>query len=116
MEEKLAEALDKIIRWLESGEAFVVEQAPLVAQEYVRWIIVTNIVECALSLFSWIVLVLLIHWLARFEDDEPEEMKAILTSIATVLVLVPFAVNLLQLVKALTAPRVVVLEKVASLL
>ena len=124
MEEKLTDALGQIISWLESGEAFIVEQAPLVAQEYLRWVTVSSLVWCVLSLMGLIAC----HYAGRriqafVTETAPYDgkeagafVRAVFQIIASAILIIGFCVNLHYLLFVLTAPRVVVLEKVASLL
>lgn len=121
MEEKLIAALDKILAWAETTEAFVIEQAPLVVQELIlyqrTWLLVYLLICWALAgcLIAWS------RWLWKTIDRADDRADRVFGSGALGIFggLVFFVSTLIitePLLKVWLAPRLFVLEYLRELI
>lgn len=122
LKQKTIEALhfvgQEITQNYSTGKAFVIEQAPLVVQEMVRWGITESLLYV---LLTGVVLFFCIRFIKRTvqrEDADPE-MQAAMTlfpGIAVLCLIFPFLRYLFILAQAIVAPRLFLLEQAAHLL
>jgi hypothetical protein len=125
MQKLTIDGLKNMGNWIQGAKDFAVEQAPLFAQEYVKWY-ATDHIRLAISLSVTIGILI---WgakkanifLCRIEDDDDFikfirfVMSVACFVVCTVLTL--FAINSLgYAVKAYVAPRVVIVEGIKDIL
>lgn len=119
VEQLTAEALQKVLQWVESAEGFVVEQAPLVAQEVIARAYVTLGLKFAICVFALLLLVMAAAYfiyLAKREHEPPYAAVGIIGGI--ILGVFPFiegASAVMQLASVYFAPRLYVIEQLSNL-
>ncbi len=130
MDEKTQELVNqagqKVLDWAEATENFTIEQAPLLAQEIVRYGILNNSLQLA---FFLVIPPVAIYLSYRFgtskdawkEDPTPKGTACIVFGsigfIFTAIGLVVCSKNVVpNLCKALVAPRLYIIEQVSKLL
>lgn len=132
MDEQLRERLEKYLETIEEAASqaggFVMEQAPLVVQEYLAWRFWSDIFACVIS----VVIATAVFFLAGYLRDKATKWKAdswedknnrkgsiaacfIAQSLAIGLTFIPVGIATFDAVKVSVAPRVVLIEKVADL-
>ena len=130
IEDRLIASMDKVFEWVESAESFTVEQAPLVAQEIIRWEIVRGgfgvVAGIILLVFGYIFFRAYIKIKKLADDSHPSftyRITPISEDVLSVsgpsMVLVGsllISLSGLSLTHALVAPRLVILEKIAQYL
>ena len=129
MEEKLIEALDLIISWLESGGELVVEQAPIVVQEVLTWAIVGSILDWVLWTGGILAIVGVTHRLCitniknlpestytRFDQTDALVVNNITKIVATILIFITTAFNAGIIAKVTVAPRLYVIDYLRGIL
>lgn len=115
-----------LIQWLqstaESSANFVVDQSPLIAQEFIRWEIASGIM---LALFGIIVMMITGFWMYKGyknlkSDNARDEIYMPAFIFGGILFLglglLTFSIGTAQSLKAYCAPRVVIIEKLGSIL
>ena len=129
---RLLSAMDKTTEWVEASEEFVLEQAPLICQEIVRFGMVSSIVTILIALLlpilTWKIGGHLSKRVAKVLDDEDVmEIGTIMTTVATVIFTIISTVILFvgppqdagspitTLIKTTTAPRLYILEQLGRL-
>lgn len=131
MQELVNEASDTIIKYLNMTTEFVSEQAPLLAQEIIRYGIVSN----ALFLLSTIIGILVFSILSyRFNmhkdawpktayghDIGPQGIIGLITGVITCIFILIFLIDgighmLPDLIKAIFTPRLYLLEEIGKLI
>lgn len=111
-EEKLNQTLDWIGETASQGKDFVLEQAPLYAQELIRYEIISSLIFCSLFLVAGVVgLVLLFK---SMKEQCPGEVDRFYLGMGAMSV-IPFSLfgtleTGMDAIKAYTAPRVVIVE------
>ena len=108
-------SLDGAVR--QAGD-FVAEQAPLVAQEWVEYEFWSNALQCVGLLSAGFLLLVMVLWLARQQFRRPDEPWLIGVLVLSAFMCPSFCIGFghgIRAMKAKIAPRVVVLEKLASL-
>ncbi len=125
---KVQQRIESYLDAIESSGEFVVEQAPLVAQEYINWVFwQSTIYVCVFAVASvaTIVPAVVISWKMwqREKKDVIEKGLPPLSPfpvavgvILSFIFLVPLVTNLMSATKAVVAPRVVLLEQIKELL
>lgn len=110
-----------LIAWLKSGAEqgadFVMEQAPLLAQEIVAWEICYHGVILLFLLLGFAAVVVvcrkLFGWVKHGEDKFG---VGLVSAIIAVFLAFFIAINLNAMIRPIVAPRLVILEKAAELL
>ncbi|KKN72108.1 hypothetical protein LCGC14_0413940 [marine sediment metagenome] len=130
MDEKTQELVNsvgqKVLDWAEATESFTVEQAPLLAQEIVRYGILNNLLQLA---FFLIVPSIMISLSYRFgtskdvwqTDPTPKGIACIISGVFgcffSVIGLVVCSKDAVpNLCKALVAPRLYIIEQISRLM
>ena len=124
MDERIEKSLDKLLEYVESAEVFVVEQAPLVAQDILTRPLVdaTYLVACVLG--GGLVLAISFYRGAKCEwwssEDSFEEYVVVITIICALFALVILAPLLLletsEVLHAHFTPRLYLLERLRNML
>lgn len=121
--ELLIESAGKLQEYLDSTEVFVLEQAPLLAQEVVRYgVWVNGSFSIGSAFLSILVLgIWVLYARSRVKNDDwdtnPEIfISAMLSMFIFVPSIVCFSVTVGSFLKALIAPRLYLLETIGSLL
>ena len=120
LQKRMMDYLDSLESTVQQGSGFLVEQAPLVCQEYVDWVFWSGVLlavpcaACAILLFAFAA------WAARKaikskEADSQWWLAMALLVLFGLTIGVPSVLGVGDAVKASVAPRVVVLEKLAEL-
>ena len=118
-EQLITDAGEKVLEYLEATEGFAVEQAPLLAQEIVRWGIWWNIAE---GLIGAALCAVTIRWARKTWDArESADTPALEIGAVVAFCTVPFYVffvgsSAAVVLKALIAPRLYILEQIAGLI
>jgi len=112
----------EVLNWLQNTAGFVAEQAPLLAQEIIRWGIAEGIV--AVSICAIVELVVLLanrysvcklHGTVRCAEDD-----VVFTNIVTIvtmgIVLVPAIAFTMQIAQAVVTPRLFLIEELSKLI
>jgi len=119
MKELTIEALREILEIVKDSKAFVIDQAPGYAQELVRYELVSNAAYGVIAI-AWMVgcvtimLWSYIHW-AKLDGDT--KFLFILAPImASAFAIIPFLASILpDFLKAWTAPKVLIVEKLMAM-
>jgi FtsH-binding integral membrane protein len=112
-----ADALEHLSEWLQATEAFVAEQAPLVAQEIVRWGMYKAILLMVLCAVLLALVVISTLMMRRLFDDEGDKNGATQFGmiIGTCVAGFTLAPGIYNLCYVLTAPRLYILEQISKL-
>lgn len=129
MEKELTEqALQQLLEWAQRGDAFVSEQAPLVAQEIVTWGVVSGVLQmiCGVILMAAFIL---LAWAAIKVKRHIDDGTLVETFWATVAMIgvcggwalplfgcAVFWQGLSQAAQAYFAPRLYVIEQVTQMI
>ena len=127
LEEKLVSSLDEVQGWVNVTKGFVLEQAPLVVQEVIRWGLYQHIFWASLSflllIISLIVAYLSLKIIFNIEDyapPTPRNVIAVLFSIGSPISSMVWFCNMSYSLYMVTfisvAPRLYVLDQLATLL
>lgn len=121
----VTDAGEKVLAWLDATEGFAIEQAPLLAQEIVRYGIFYN----AAMLLIPLVLAVLFGGLSyragtakgTWEEGSPKAVICVICGVfagfmALVLIIVGLGKHLPAFFKATLAPRLYILEQIGRLL
>jgi hypothetical protein len=113
---KMLEYLQQLEAGVKSAADFSAEQAPLVVQEFLLWILISNAV--AASFLGSLVLATLILSVVMYRRSDSEERFFIwlFAAIPLTVFSAGCCASLHEAGKAYIAPRVVVLEKISSLM
>jgi hypothetical protein len=123
-EAKLNEMMSFVLEQVKDGTGFVREQAPLVAQEIVRyelWSSSVRIIWMAVVIVTLAIAVIKAVKRGDFDIDAPmtracfSVIASVLLLLASVFGVVVIAENTTQVVKCLTSPRLVVLDYLKTL-
>lgn len=108
--------LTELLEFSKDAGAFAKEQVPLVLQEYIAWGIASSIVWLLPFLVMLFFSVRVWKWAVRVAEDSDgfSIVAAFLYSI--ILVLPGLIINLLDLTKAIVAPRVYLIETLSGLI
>lgn len=119
------ESLETVLRWAEATEGFAVEQAPLLAQEIVRYGIISNAVAIVIALLIALPPVI-ISWRCGVGNDvwksEPTSRAVacivfgLFGFVASIHMLATASNSIPSLIKASLAPRLYILEQISGLL
>lgn len=123
LQQRLTMYLDAIEASASKAGDFVVEQTPLLAQEYLAWEFWSSVMLCAASALVLVVLCavfLRVWWAVKAEkdfdfNDHPEMMFLVIPLLFVALGVGCVAHNGANAVKVKVAPRVVLMEKIAEL-
>jgi hypothetical protein len=118
--DKLADNLKPILDYIKQGVEFATAQAPLVAQEYLRYNLLTDWIWIFLDAVVVVLLVRWAKWLHKlpkneYEDREFHYMGIMGAVIASFGFAIGFIYCILDLIKIYTAPRLYLLEGIKSL-
>lgn len=126
--DRLNALLDFTVKSLETTKDFVVEQTPLLIQEYIQWGFWSNIISASISLVILIVCVYCTtigrsSLLKKYFKDENNEgwfIAAVILTIASCIfgmfALEDFVNHIKTVVKIQVAPRVYILQELKTLL
>jgi hypothetical protein len=124
---RLLASLSNLIDWMEKagqkGGDFVAEQAPLVAQEIVRWKLWSSVFIAVFMIVLLIAALVTVKWAFKgfgtIEDKETRVTMQVLSVLAglalTIAVAIVVPVNAYEAIKAAVAPRLVILETLHGL-
>lgn len=120
LQQRLIDSADKIQQWIESTEAFLTEQTPLLVQE----VLLYHTFLYGSSMAASLVLFVILLWSAKKmtqnkkRSEEPEfDFGAFIFVLLGVLAsFISFFVFLVKLTKVLVAPRLFILEYVGGLI
>ena len=119
IESRITSYLDAIEASAGTAGEFVAEQTPLVAQEYLAWLFWGSVMKSAGLGVAFLLLSIVIYVAVRcMKKHEVWEVSPFLAFPIFGLIFSSFELvrGLIQVVKVIVAPRVVLLEKVAELL
>ena len=117
-----AEAIQQVITWLAELKDGVCEQAPLLAEEIVRYGVVVHtfwVVACLLLLSATAIMVVyVVRRAEKMKDDEQSSVEAafFFGLLFALLGSVVLCVNVSALVQVLVAPRLYILSELKQLL
>lgn len=120
LNERLTTLLDYIGNTVKDADTFARGQAPLVAEEIIRWYIAESILGILLALvflsltifFCWLILKMEKHGVPPSEAGGGCVVGAIICGLLAIII---GSVNVNHLVRGLTQPRVIVLDYVRSI-
>lgn len=125
-EERLAKYLDELEKALDAGAAFVANEAPMVVQEYLQWEFYSSmswmIASGALSIFLLFLVVFCGRYIVMLDPKHCGEevgcaVMCLLLCCGIFLVSSGVAINYgVKAAKVKIAPRVVLLEKLSTLI
>lgn len=121
-EQMLKEKLADVFEWLDKGGEFVAEQAPLYAQEVIAWEINFGIASVVVGLVLLSLFAFAARHLCKFGDRMSEGGQVVTVVSLIVLGFLTFFTTINALcagsdaLKALSAPRVVVMQHITSML
>lgn len=115
LQARLATSLDKVTEYIEATGDFVIEQAPLVAQEIINLgqvqatikvtaIMIALLLTTSFSLYSW--------WRFHKSDSECWIMMGILSGVSAIFALTCMCVSIYEAVVPFIAPRVFILHEI----
>lgn len=121
---KLSAVSGELLEWLkttaQNSESFVLEQAPLYVQEYLAWYrieAVIGLVICGgIAVALAVACVVVCRKLLKAGELEGAAIAGFVGAVFLAIVLIPAGVSLTQMVKAIAAPRVVIVEHVGDVL
>ncbi len=140
MSPEMSKQISSILSWLEesarSAQGFAIEQAPLVAQEIIKWELVSSIISLSIITLVCIFLFIFSFWsikkgkklqelkveilkakgvfFAR-EEVNPYTIFGIVAGILSAIILIiGVSIETSDIVKAQTAPRLVIIDYVKS--
>ena len=111
--------LAKTLEWIREGAnqagAWALEQAPLLAQEFIRWEITAGVLLAVLGLAG--MLLALFCWIGAYysRDNEGGFGWFVIGTLVGLMSLIPMTQGIAQATKAYVAPRVVIVEKIHEL-
>lgn len=116
---------ETLLKWSASvanqGTEFVSEQAPLLVQEYLHWIFWGSMIQAGINLAILIAMVFFARWAGKkiYEKDSDASMVCLILGI---LFCIPACfcaaqaiAGIMDAIKVLVAPRVIIVEKIAEL-
>ena len=125
MNEVTEEVLREVLAYVEAAAEFSAEQAPLLAQEIVRFALFEGVIQVLLAALLGTYVV---WWYGKFSEwsvregrsSEAEDAKHIIGTVLAVLSILFGAIllftGLVQAAKAIAAPRLVVLDALRGML
>jgi len=121
--ERVIQSLDRVEKWVESGESFINEQAPLVVQDIINWGVyglgIAAIVATVICILAIVLGVILLHKFLVVESNSTAVLPLMLGTVLCVVIAFGGAIvvsnNAPGALKASIAPRVFVLEQLGSL-
>lgn len=117
LEERLMSYLDSIAKQAETTSDFLGDQVPLVVQEYIQFHFYGNLISVVFFTLM-IMLFSVTFFLCRRKENDSDPFPFMGKAISFFLILgsiLGVFEGITELVKNVTAPRIVVLEKVADL-
>ncbi|MAT51534.1 MAG: hypothetical protein CMK32_10165 [Porticoccaceae bacterium] len=119
MDEEIKQRINGYLDAVESAAndagGFVMDQAPLVAQEYVSWMFWSGMLLFLTCLFAILVLVFVPIWKWKAIKENQMEPIIIAPLMVAVMLVTPAMIGGSQALKASVAPRVILLEKAADM-
>jgi len=106
LEKQLAEILEKALAVAEQTGEFVIEQAPLLLQEFYRW----HIAKYSLGIFLSLVSFVLIYKFSKFMVKRTEDESAILINGLSTFPLITITAFIYKLLFILVAPKLYLIE------
>ena len=112
----------EVLNWLQNTAGFVAEQAPLLAQEIIRWGIAEGIVAVSICAIVELVVLLANRYLVCKlygtvgcdKDDVPFTNIVTITTMG--IVLVPAIAFTMQIAQAVVTPRLFLIEELSKLI
>lgn len=116
VQQQLAGAIGEITELIKGAKEFTMSQAPALAHEIVAWGIWSNAVEVAAWCIAMVVVGHLCAKLRASNDDDAKAMGVVLHGVVTILgiTFIGFAAN--NLIKALVAPRLYIINYLGELM
>lgn len=123
LKKALVDSLDLLKTGLEKGSDFMLEQAPMVVQEYITYIRITTTIHVGLAVLLFFVMPYTLYKYAKFMDGPSRgETIEILFGIggaaahlAGLVLFITGLCNITTCVMSWVAPRVLILEKIAEI-
>jgi|SaaInl47_10m_RNA_FD_contig_41_1724374_length_730_multi_4_in_0_out_0_1 hypothetical protein len=110
LEKQLSTILEKALNVAEKSGDFVIEQAPLLLQEFYKWHTASHIMGACLFVIP---LILFIYFYRKADWDYLDSLNEILSVVFGVLSLcfiITSVINIYQLVFIITAPKLYLIE------
>jgi hypothetical protein len=123
LKDKLTESITEVQGWLNGTKDFVLEQAPLVIQEVLRWEIYSSLFFIGLGILLSIIYSVISYIFYNLSKtvkggDSPEVCYALsyIVHLLHIITIIMVCTNLYHMVYVWCAPRVFLIEKVAELI
>lgn len=116
MDKKLEQSLDKLIKYIEQGTEFAIEQAPLYARELVEYTAMVSGLYTILCVTVAILSILTLIWAVKNWDKH--EITLPLSIFAPIFLISSLCVGIISTqdyIKAKYAPRVLVMEHLGKM-
>jgi len=107
--------LTELLEFSKDAGAFAKEQVPLVLQEYIAWGIASSIVWLLPFLVMLFFSVRVWKWAVRVAEDS-DGFSIVAAFLYSIIMLPGLIINLLDLTKAIVAPRVYLIETLSDLI
>ena len=107
--------LSEMLDGVKQAGAFVSEQLPLVLQEYITWGIVSSAVYLVIPTTFFIFSKRVWKWAIK-EADDSQGFSVAVAVVPSVIAVIMFIYNLLDIAKAIFAPRVYLIDELSKLL
>jgi len=107
--------LTELLEFSKDAGAFAKEQVPLVLQEYIAWGIASSIVLLLPFLVMLFFSVRVWKWAVRVAEDS-DGFSIVAAFLYSIIMLPGLIINLLDLTKAIVAPRVYLIETLSDLI
>lgn len=107
--------LTELLEFSKDAGAFAKEQVPLVLQEYIAWGIASSIVLLLPFLVMLFFSVRVWKWAVRVAEDS-DGFSIVAAFLYSIIMLPGLIINLLDLTKAIVAPRVYLIETLSGLI
>lgn len=140
MSPEMSKQISSILTWLEesarSAQGFAIEQAPLVAQEIVKWELVSSIISMSIIIVIGVSLFMVGIWAVKKGKKQQEELRElhkqqhsfrtreetspflifglVAKILSSLVLIIGISVNASSIVKTQTAPRLVIIDYVKN--
>jgi hypothetical protein len=110
LEEKLSTILEKALNVAEKSGEFIIEQAPLLLQEFYQWQTASHIMGVCLFIFP-LILFMYFYKTAEWDySDSFEEVMAIVFGVISLITVIASIVNIYYLCFILIAPKLYLIK------
>ena len=110
------EIATEVMEWLREGREGIMEQAPLLAQEIIRFEYVSTSMMLAFSIGGCLLLWRLSKYAKRAHDQIDASIGFMFCCVAMAVPLLGFVVSSILLARVIIAPKVVVLDALMAML